>query len=87
VVLATDLLHPSDNSEAVNVGAEYTFWDTLSLRGGAIALFEEDRTSRFSLGAGVHRRVAGGVKLSADYAYAQWGVLNDTHRFTVSISR
>lgn len=87
VVLATDLLHPSDNSEAVNVGAEYTFWDTLSLRGGALALFEEDRTGRFSLGGGVQRRLVGGIRLSADYAYAQWGVLNDTHRFTVSISR
>lgn len=87
VVLATDLLHPSDNSEAVNVGAEYTFWDTLSLRGGALALFEEDRTGGFSLGGGVQRRVVGGIRLTADYAYAQWGVLNDTHRFTVSISR
>ncbi len=87
VVLATDLLHPSDNSEAVNVGAEYTFWDTLSLRGGAQALFQEDRTGRFSLGAGVQRRVVGGLRLSADYAYAQWGLLDDTHRFTVSISR
>jgi len=87
VVLATDLLHPSDNSEAVNVGAEYTFWDTLSLRGGAQALFEEDRTGSFSLGAGIRRRLPGGIRLSADYAYAQWGVLNDTQRFTVSITR
>lgn len=87
IVLATDLLHPSDNSEAVNVGVEYTFWDTLSLRGGAISLFEEDRTGRYSLGGGVQRRVMGGIRLAADYAYAQWGVLNDTHRFTVSISR
>ncbi len=42
-VIATDLLHPSDNSEAINIGGEYTFWDTFSVRGGAIALFEEDR--------------------------------------------
>lgn len=87
VVLATDLLHPSDNSEAVNVGAEYTFWDTLSLRGGAQALFEEDRTGQFSLGAGIQRRLPGGLRLAADYAYAQWGVLDDTQRFTVSITR
>ncbi len=86
-VLATDLLHPSDNSEAVNIGGEYTFWDTVSLRGGAMALFEEDRTGGFTLGGGVQRRLLGGVHLSADYTYAQWGVLNDTHRLTVSISR
>ncbi len=85
--LATDLLHPSDNSEAVNLGGEYTFWDTFSLRGGMVALFESDRTGGTSFGAGVRRRLLGGIGLAADYTYARWGVLNDTHRLTLSISR
>lgn len=85
--LATDLLHPSDNSEALNIGGEYTFWNTLSLRGGLVALFEEDRTGGSSFGAGVKRRLLGGVGVSADYTYAQWGVLDNTHRITISISR
>ena len=85
--LATDLLHPSDNTEAVNVGGEYTFWDTFSLRGGLVALFETDRTGGAAFGAGVKRRLLGGIGVSADYTYAQWGVLNDTHRLTLSISR
>ncbi len=85
--LATDLLHPSDNSEALNLGGEYTFWNTFSLRGGMVALFEQDRTGGTSFGGGVQRRLLGGIGLSADYTYAQWGVLNDTHRLTISISR
>ncbi len=85
--LATDLLHPSDNSEAINLGGEYTFWDTFSLRGGMVALFETDRTGGTSFGAGVQRRLLGGIGVAADYTYAQWGVLNDTHRLTISIRR
>lgn len=86
-VLATDLLHPSDNSEAINLGGEYTFLNTLSLRGGLVSLFEEDRVGGTSFGVGVQRRLLGGIRLAADYTYAQWGVLNDTHRLTISLGR
>lgn len=87
LTLAADLLHPSDNSEAVNVGAEYTFFDTLSLRGGLVALFEADRTGGTTFGAGLQHRVLGQFGVAADYTYADWGILNNTHRLTVTISR
>ncbi len=87
LVMAADLLHPSDNSEAINVGAEYTFFDTLSLRGGLAALFETDRTGGSTFGVGLQHRVLGRLGVAADYTYADWGILNNTHRVTVTISR
>ena len=87
LTLAADLLHPSDNSEAVNLGAEYTFFDTISFRGGLVALFEADRTGGSTFGVGLQHRVLGQLGVAADYTYATWGILNNTHRVTVSISR
>lgn len=87
LTLAADLLHPSDNTEAVNLGAEYTFWNTLSLRGGVTALFEADRTGGATFGVGVQRRLLDGLGVSADYTYADWGVLDATHRLTIAVRR
>ena len=87
VTLAADWMHPSDNSEAVNLGVEYTFGGTFSLRGGTVALFEKDRTGGTTLGLGVQRRLLGGLGVSADYTYAHWGILDGTHRLTLAVSR
>ncbi len=85
--LAADLLNPSDNSQSVNVGAEYTFWETISFRGGMSSLFERDRTGGATFGLGVQRKLLEGLRLSADYAYADWGILDGTHRITLAVSR
>lgn len=85
LTLAADLLHPSDNSEAVNLGAEYTFWDTLSLRAGMVSLFEADRTGGTTFGFGAQRSILGGLRLGADYTYADWGFLENTQRITISV--
>lgn len=87
LTLAADLLHPSDNSEAVNLGGEYTFFDTISFRGGVAALFEADRTGGSTFGVGLQHRVLGQLGVAADYTYANWGILNATHRVTVTIRR
>ena len=48
-----DALHPSDNDEALNVGAEYGFNNNVFLRAGYKSLFldnsEEGLTLRFGL--------------------------------------
>ncbi len=85
--LAADFLHPSDNSEAINLGAEYVFWDTFAFRGGYASLFERDRTGGATFGLGVQRKLLGGIGFSADYTYADWGLLENTHRITIAISQ
>lgn len=87
LTLAADLLHPSDNTEAINLGAEYLFWNTIAFRGGFTSLFERDRTGGGTFGLGVQRKLLGGIGLAADYTYAEWGVLDATHRITISVSR
>lgn len=87
LTVAADLLHPSDNSEAVNLGAEYTFWNTISFRGGLTSLFETDRMGGTTFGLGVQRRLLAGLGVAADYTYAHWGYLDATHRVTIALSR
>lgn len=87
MTLAADLLHPSDNSEAVNMGLEYTFLDTISFRAGLASYFETDRTGGYTFGLGLRRKMLGQVGVTIDYAYATWGILNATHRFTVTLAR
>ena len=87
MTLAADVLHPSDNSEAVNAGLEYTFIDIISFRAGLASYFETDRTGGYTFGMGLQRRVFGQLGITIDYAYATWGILNATHRFTVTLAR
>jgi len=87
MTLAADVLHPSDNSESVNAGLEYTFMDAVSFRAGVASYFERDRTGGYTLGMGLYHELLGQLGITVDYAYATWGVLNATHRFTVTLAR
>lgn len=87
MTIAADVLHPSDNTEAVNVGFEYTFLETISFRAGLASYFEVDRTGGYTFGMGLQRELFGQFGIAMDYAYATWGVLNATHRLTVTLAR
>ena len=85
--LVADVMSPSDNSESVNLGAEYTFGNTLSLRGGFASLMERDRVGGASLGVGVRRRLLDRVVVIADYSYADLGFLGSVNRFTLAVGK
>lgn len=87
MTFAADVLHPSDNSESVNAGLEYTFMDVVSFRAGLASYFEKDRIGGYTFGMGLHHELLGKLGMTVDYAYATWGVLNATHRFTVTLAR
>ncbi len=78
-VLAVDGYRPRDFYEAVNIGAEYTFMDVLSLRGGYVYPTDEQG---ISLGAGINAGFTG-VNLGADYAYTNYGLLGNVNRISV----
>jgi len=86
LTLALDALHPSDNYESVNVGAEYTFMDLLSLRGGYQSLFLDEAEQTFALGFGIKKQVIGNVTLYFDYAYQDFGRLSDIQKFSFRMS-
>lgn len=86
LLLSTDAAHPNDNSEYVNMGAEYRFRDLLALRMGYRNLFEEDGEQGLTFGAGLNLRLERALRARFDYAYADFGRLDQTHWFTVDLS-
>ena len=85
ITLAVDALHPSDNYESVNAGAEYSYNDFLFLRGGYKALFLSDSEESFTLGFGVKQALLNNLAIRLDYAYQNFGRLANIQKFTVGI--
>ena len=82
---AVDALHPSDNSEYINVGAELSVMERLFLRAGWRTLFAVDREGGMSMGAGIKHAFSPNFKIKLDYAYVDYGVLNQINMLTFSI--
>ncbi|KPL26671.1 MAG: hypothetical protein AMS23_00845 [Bacteroides sp. SM1_62] len=100
LTLALDALHPNDNTERLNIGAEYCLRNTIFLRAGlkSVAFTMPSSGAKFgimdpvtdseeglTLGAGVNLSFGGFATLKLDYAYAEFGRLNDVQRFSLSI--
>ena len=86
VVLMTDAAHPNDNSEYVNVGLEYSFRNLLALRSGMRNMFETDGEQGLTFGAGLNFRLDRSLRISFDYAYADFGRLEETHWLTLDLT-
>lgn len=79
-LLSIQLNHPVDNAENLVAGIEQSFYNTIVLRGGIIT----DQSERsFSAGCGLNFS-AGGWNISADYAWSDFGILDDIHSFQIS---
>lgn len=85
LTLSCDVLHPNDNTESVNLGAEYVFANSLSLRAGYKSLYMADSEEGLTLGVGLATRVHGMFRLKADYAYELFGRLNNVQKFGVAM--
>lgn len=84
-VTAIDLIHPSDNTESINVGAEYVYQDIISFRTGYHSLLERDfeTAGGFTIGFGLQIYIQKLV-IVLDYAYRDFGVLDKVDRFSCS---
>jgi hypothetical protein len=85
VTTALDAVHPNDNTEYLNVGAEYAWNEMVFIRGGWKSLFERDTEQGITAGIGLHYRVAGEFKIKVDYAYQDWGRLKNVHYLTFGV--
>jgi len=83
LILALDALHPSDNVESMNMGAEYLFHNMIALRAGYKELFSRDSEQGLTFGAGFQRKLIGTLNLQVDYAYQSFGRLTSVNKFTV----
>lgn len=86
LTLAVDASHPNDDYESVNAGAEYTYNDFISIRGGYKSLFLKDSEESFTLGFGLKQLVIGNIAIKLDYAYQDFGRLSDIQKFTLGIN-
>ena len=75
-------LHPNDNSESMNLGAEWTLRRMFSLRAGYQTLFQEDSELGLTAGFGVAGEL-GEKRYELNYAWAGHESLDSTHRFTM----
>jgi len=85
LILAVDALHPNDDVESLNIGGEYTFNGMFSLRGGYKSLFARDSEEGMTLGGGIRYRVMGFTELRLDYAYQDFGIMNNVQKFTLNL--
>ncbi|MFC1484023.1 PorV/PorQ family protein [Candidatus Neomarinimicrobiota bacterium] len=82
---AMDALHPSDNSEYVDVGTELALAERLFLRGGMRTLFAADQVGGLSLGVGLHQPFTPTFKIKVDYAWVDYAELLPVSMLSVTI--
>lgn len=83
--IAADALHPNDNDESLSVGAEYQIMNIISLRGGYKSLFLDRSEEGLTLGVGLNYDFAPGLGIMIDYAYQDFGILENTQHFSVGV--
>lgn len=83
--IGIDGYHPSDNTESLSFGGEWSYRQLIDLRAGYQNLLLQDSELGLTLGAGIRARV-GDTKIKADYAWAAHRHLDGTHRFTLGVS-
>ena len=99
LIISTDVLHPNNNSESVNMGTEYSMrmvgGNTFFLRGGVkglgIAQANEKRSlsnielpfSTLTFGLGYEKTLARNKSVGIDYSYQSIGLLGDVSLITV----
>ncbi len=87
LTLAVDAVHPNDNTEYLNLGAELGLLDILFLRGGYRGLFMKNNEGGLSFGAGLKYRAPGSpVYLSIDYSYVDYGRLKGVSRYSLGVA-
>lgn len=82
---SVDATHPNDNNEYVNAGAEFAYDETLFIRGGYKSLFLNDSEQSFTLGGGLNYEVSSGLRITINYAYANYNRLKNIQYFDIGL--
>ncbi|MGD8778009.1 MAG: PorV/PorQ family protein [Ignavibacteria bacterium] len=87
VIVAVDALHPNNNSESVNVGAEYSLkiptYGSIFLRGGYKGFFLDESNYGLSLGIGFILNVFGNQSIKFDYSYRDHETLGSIYSYSI----
>lgn len=83
-LFVVDAMHPSDNSERVNFGAEWTYREVLALRAGWQTLFQDESELGPTFGAGLKNSFGlSDREFRIDYGWADHKRLQETHRISL----
>lgn len=82
LLLLLDAQHPSDNTESVNIGTEWTYRGIMALRAGYQQLFQDESALGWTLGFGIWPRL-GDTNAHFDYGWADHDLLGQTHHATI----
>lgn len=80
LTLIAEALHPGDNEERVNIGAEFSIIKILQLRAGYKFLYDEES---LSLGLGISPGIY--LPVNLDFSWSDYGRLGNLLRFTLSM--
>jgi hypothetical protein len=83
---AADALVPNNNYQSMNVGGELSFKDFIFIRGGYNSLFLTDGEGGLSFGVGLNSKmIFSDAIVNFDYAFRDFGRLQNVHNFSVGI--
>ncbi len=82
--LAIDAIHPNDNVESLNIGAEYMLMNMFALRAGYSSLLATETEKGVTFGAGLQYRFMGSVEARLDYAYESFGRFDNVQKFSIA---
>jgi hypothetical protein len=86
LMIAFDAIHPNNDYESMNIGTEFSYKDFLFIRGGFQSLFLKDSEGGLTLGIGVNSKMLfSNTTVSFDYAYRNFGRLDNVHTFSVDL--
>lgn len=85
LTFSADVIHPTNNTESINLGMEYGFMNMFFLRGGWESLGEKDAENGLTLGGGCDFYYQKRYGIRIDYAYSDWGILESTSRFSIGL--
>jgi hypothetical protein len=80
LTLITEALHPNNADERVNVGAELSWKNIFTIRGGYKFFYDEET---FSVGLGLNPQMD--IPMNFDFAYADYGRLGNILRFSLQL--
>lgn len=83
---AADALVPNNNYQSMNVGGELSFKDFIFIRGGYNSLFLTDGEGGLSFGVGLNSKmIFSDAIVNFDYAFRDFGRLQNVHNFSLGI--
>ncbi len=85
LTVALDAIQPSDNTESLNIGTEYSMKEWFFLRAGYRNLFLRDSEEGLTVGAGFDMKSMSNIPVRLDYAFAEFGRLNSIQCFSLAV--